>query len=154
MLNLLGEYHCKLDAKGRVSLPSGLRKQLGEAERLGFVLNRDIFEPCLVLYPMDAWKAISKQVSSLNRFVKKNALFIRRFNNGATPVEMDASARVNIPASLMDYAGISKEVVVVGNGERIEIWDGAKYQQFMEQDVDFASLSEEVMGGLDHELGA
>ncbi len=54
----------------------------------------------------------------------------------------------------MEYAGISKEVVVVGNGERIEIWDGAKYQQFMEQDVEFASLSEEVMGGLDHELGA
>ena len=78
MINLLGEYNCRLDAKGRVALPAGLRKQLGELEKLGFVLNRDIFEPCLILYPMDAWKEVSKQVSGLNRFVKRNALFIRR----------------------------------------------------------------------------
>ncbi|TXC78882.1 division/cell wall cluster transcriptional repressor MraZ [Luteibaculum oceani] len=154
MLNLLGEYQCKLDAKGRLGLPSGLRKQLGEAEKMGFVLNRDIFEACLVLYPSEEWKKISKQVAGLNRFVKKNAMFIRRFNNGATPVELDASARINMPPRLMEYAGLEKEVIVIGNGERIEIWDKAKYESFMDEDVDFASLSEEVMGGLDQDVDA
>lgn len=154
MINLLGEYNCRLDAKGRVALPAGLRKQLGELEKLGFVLNRDIFEPCLILYPMDAWKEVSKQVSGLNRFVKRNALFIRRFNNGATPVEVDSAARINIPARLMEYAGLDKEVVIIGNAERIEIWDKSKYDAFMDEEIDFATLSEEVMGGSNDGLEA
>ena len=154
MINLLGEYNCRLDAKGRVALPAGLRKQLGDLEKLGFVLNRDIFEPCLILYPMDAWKEVSKQVSGLNRFVKRNALFIRRFNNGATPVEVDSAARINIPARLMEYAGLDKEVVIIGNAERIEIWDKSKYDAFMDEEIDFATLSEEVMGGSNDGLEA
>ena len=154
MINLLGEYNCRLDAKGRVALPAGLRKQLGDLEKLGFVLNRDIFETCLILYPMDAWKEVSKQVSGLNRFVKRNALFIRRFNNGATPVEVDSAARINIPARLMEYAGLDKEVVIIGNAERIEIWDKSKYDAFMDEEIDFATLSEEVMGGSNDGLEA
>ena len=118
------------------------------------MLNRDIFEPCLILYPMDAWKEVSKQVSGLNRFVKRNALFIRRFNNGATPVEVDSAARINIPARLMEYAGLDKEVVIIGNAERIEIWDKSKYDAFMDEEIDFATLSEEVMGGSNDGLEA
>lgn len=149
MINLLGEYQCKLDAKGRLALPAGLRKQLGEVEKHGFVLNRDIFESCLVLYPMTAWEKISKQVSGLNRFVKKNAMFIRRFNNGATPVDLDGAGRLQVPLRLKEYAVLSKEVVVVGNGERIEFWDKDRYEAYMNEDFDFAELSEDVMGGLD-----
>ncbi|MGB0166299.1 MAG: division/cell wall cluster transcriptional repressor MraZ [Luteibaculum sp.] len=150
MVHLLGEYDCKLDAKGRLALPAALRKQLGELEKQGFVLNRDIFEGCLVLYPNEAWKQVSQQVSKLNRFVKKNAMFIRRFNNGATPVDSDSAGRINIPPRLMQYAALGKEVIVSGNGERIEIWDKSKYEALMNEDIDFASLSEEVMGDQDH----
>ncbi len=149
MINLLGEYQCKLDAKGRLALPAGLRKQLGDLEKHGFVLNRDIFETCLVLYPMNGWEKISKQVAGLNRFVKKNAMFIRRFNNGATPVDLDGAGRVQVPQRLKEYAALEKEVVVVGNGERIEFWDKDRYEAYMNEDFDFAELSEEVMGGLD-----
>jgi len=147
LLSLLGEYECKVDAKGRLILPAGLKKQLGSVADESFVLNRDIFEPCLVLYPNQEWQKVSKQVGSLNRFVKKNALFIRRFNNGATPVELDAASRVLLPKHLLDYAGIEKEVIVSGSGERVEIWSKSKYKAMLDEDLDFASLSEEVMGG-------
>ncbi len=146
MLNLLGEYDCKLDAKGRLALPSGLKKQLEEAMLKGFVVNRDIFEKCLVLYPSEEWNKVTSQLGRLNRFVRKNALFIRRFNNGATPLSLDNSGRVLIPKSLMDYASLTKEVKVCGNGERIEIWSKEAYDGMLNEDIDFASLSEEVMG--------
>ena len=146
MLNLLGEYDCKLDAKGRLAMPSGLKKQLEEAMLKGFVVNRDIFEKCLVLYPAEEWNKVTSQLGRLNRFVRKNALFIRRFNNGATPLSLDNSGRVLIPKSLMDYASLTKEVKVCGNGERIEIWSKEAYDVMLNEDIDFASLSEEVMG--------
>ena len=146
MINLLGEYDCKVDAKGRLMLPAGLKKQLAEIGHEGFVVNRNIFEPCLDVYPMSEWKKVSERLSSLNRFVRKEALFIRKFLNGATPLNLDSSSRVNLPASLMGYAGISKKVTVLGNNDRIEIWDKERYEKMLSKEIDFASLAEEVMG--------
>lgn len=147
-LNLLGEYECKVDAKGRFMLPAGLKKQLAEVVHEGFVLNRDVFETCLVLYPMVEWKKVTGRLNRLNRFVKKNALFIRKFNNGATPVELDTVGRLNLPNNLSASAEITADIVVIGNGERIEIWDKTKYRQMQDEEIDFESLSEEVMGSL------
>jgi MraZ protein len=146
MINLLGEYDCKLDSKGRLAMPSGLKKQLEEHLHKGFVMNRDIFEKCLVLYPNEEWEKVSGQLGRLNRFVRKNALFIRRFNNGATPVQIDNSGRILLPKSLTGYAGIKKDVKVCGNGERIELWDKNTYSKMLDEDIDFGALSEEVMG--------
>lgn len=149
MFNLLGEYHAKMDAKGRVQLPGALKKQLGEQGLAdGFVLNRDVFEKCLVLYPTSAWQKLSAQMGKLNNFVRKNALFLRRFNAGATPVEPDASGRINLPNPLIAYAELSKELVFVANGTKVEIWSKEAYDAMLNEDIDFSSLSEEVMGGL------
>lgn len=146
MMNLLGEYDCKVDAKGRLMLPSGLKRQLAEIGHEGFVVNRNIFEPCLDVYPMSEWKKVSEKLSSLNRFVRKEALFIRKFLNGATPLNLDGSFRVNLPASLMNYAGITRTVKVLGNNDRIEIWDKEQYEKMLSEEIDFASLAEDVMG--------
>lgn len=147
MLNLLGEYDCKLDAKGRLMMPSGLKKQLQDVVREGFVINRDLFEKCLVLYPMKEWKRVSAEIGTLNRFVRKNVLFIRRFNNGATQVDVDSNGRILIPSSLSAYAEMKKELKVIGNGDRIELWSKENYEAMLSEDIDMASLSEEVMGG-------
>lgn len=147
-LNLLGEYECKVDAKGRFMLPAGLKKQLAEVLHEGFVLNRDVFEECLVLYPMVEWKKVAAKLNRLNRFVKNNAVFIRKFNNGATPLEIDTVGRLNLPNNLAESASITADIVVIGNGERIEIWDKTKYRQMQDEEIDFESLSEEVMGSL------
>jgi MraZ protein len=148
MLNLLGEYDIRLDAKGRLSLPAGLRKQLdGELQR-GFVLNRDVFKPCLVLYPMVQWERTQSMMQRLNRFVERNADFIRRFMNGATQVELDSSDRLLLPKALMDHARIGKDIKVMGMMDRVEIWSKEEYARMMREDVDLTALAEDVMGSL------
>jgi len=149
MINLLGEYDCKMDAKGRLMLPTGLRKQLESMIHEGFVINRDIHEKCLVLYPTQEWDKVSRQLSKLNRFIRKNALFIRKFNNGATPLQIDGTGRVLLPKSLTDHAELQKEVKVIGNGERVEIWSKDQYSSMLDSDeIDFSELAEEVMGNI------
>lgn len=146
MLNLLGEYDCKCDAKGRIMFPVGLRKQLQEVVHEGFVINRDLFGKCLVLYPMKQWGEVSSKLGKLNRFVAKNVTFIRRFNNGATKVELDSAGRLLLPPALAAYAEIDKDVKVMGNYDRVEIWSRAAYDAMMSEEVDMAALSEDVMG--------
>src|SRR5690554_2924137 len=147
MLNLLGEYDRNLDAKRRLMSPAGLKKQLQDVVHEGFVINRDMFEKCFVVYPQREWEVVSSEIGELNRFVAKNVKFIRKFNNGATRVELDATGRMLIPASLSEFANLKKEVKVAGNGDRIEIWSKANYEAMLAEDVDMAALSEEVMGG-------
>lgn len=146
MLNLLGEYDCKLDAKGRLMFPAPLKRQLEGVLHEGFVINRDLFEKCLVLYPKSEWNTVSKQLDGLNRFIKKNVSFIRRFNNGATPVTLDGTGRLLVPAALAGYADFEKEVKLMGNGDRIEIWSKLNYERMLNEDIDMGVLSEEVMG--------
>jgi MraZ protein len=147
MVNLLGEIRSKLDDKGRLLFPKVFQNQLKDLVKDGFVINRDVFQPCLVIYPMSEWKKTSEQVNSLNRFNQKNAQFIRRFNNGATPVELDAVGRMLIPKALVEYTKADKEIVLLGNGDRIEFWSTAAYDAMLNEEIDFGALSEEVMGG-------
>ncbi len=126
--------------------PAGLKKQLQDVVHEGFVINRDMFEKCLVLYPLQQWKVVSADIGKLNRFVAKNVQFIRRFNNGATPVELDSAGRLLIPGALAAYAEITKDVKIAGTGDRIEIWSKENYAAMLSDDVDMAALSEAVMG--------
>lgn len=148
MLNLLGEYDCKLDSKGRFLLPSKLKKQIIKIIDKGFIINRDIFEKCLVIYPMQEWEKIIKQLNKLNRFVQKNELFRRKFNNGATAIEIDGNGRLLIPKHLIDYAGLKREIKLFGNGDRIEVWSKEKYEEMLNYPLDMGALAEEVMGNI------
>ena len=146
MTNLIGEYECKVDAKGRLLVPAGLRKQFSpEAEGKLFV-KRGI-EKCLELYQKHDWESVSEKVSSLNQFVKKNRVFARKFISGATQLELDSVGRINLPNGLLEYAGVEKELVLFAYGNKIEIWDKAAYDAELDMsDNDFAGLAEEVMG--------
>ena len=108
---LHGEYECKLDAKGRLMLPTSLKKQLGSLED-GFVLKRSVFQPCLELFPMSEWNKMMLKINKLNRFVKKNNDFIRRFTAGVKMVEIDATGRLLIPKDLVIFAQIDKDIVL------------------------------------------
>lgn len=147
MLNLIGTYECKADVKGRVMMPAPLKKQLALVAPEGFVIKRAVFQPCLELYPMKEWDALMLKMGQLNRFVRKNNDFIRRFTAGVKTVELDASGRLLIPKDLLSFAGISKELVVSSAISIVEIWDKDKYEKTI-NDVanDFADLAEEVMG--------
>ena len=128
-------------------LSAALKKQLNAVLSKGFVLKRSVFQPCLELYPMQEWEGVMQQMNRLNRFVKKNNDFIRRFTAGVKYVELDASGRLLIPKDLLVFSGITKEVVVSSAINIIEIWDKDRYEQAIDEaTVDFAELAEEVMG--------
>ena len=148
MKTLIGTYECKVDAKGRLMLPTSLKKQLGSLEE-GFVLKRSVFQPCLELFPMSEWNKMMLKINKLNRFIKNNNDFIRRFTAGVKMVDIDATGRLLIPKDLVVFATIEKDIVLNSAINIIEIWDKNKYENAIENATDdFADLAEEVMGNL------
>ena len=147
MLNLIGTYECKADVKGRMMIPSSLKKQLAPVTSNGFVIKRAVFQPCLELYPMEEWQLLMQKMGKLNRFNRKNNDFIRRFTAGVKTIEMDAAGRLLIPKDLSAFAGIEKELVISSAINIVEIWDKNKYEQAINDSAnDFADLAEDVMG--------
>ena len=147
MNSLIGTYECKVDAKGRLMMPSALKKQLNPVLQNGFVLKRAVFQPCLEIYPMVEWETLMQKVNKLNKFKKKNNDFIRRFTAGVKVVEIDSNGRLLIPKDLTVFAKISKNIVVSSAINIIEIWDKENYEKAIDDATgDFADLAEEVMG--------
>ncbi len=146
MVQLIGEYDCKLDTKGRLMVPVSLKKQLLGVEQDGLVVNRG-FEKSLVIYPKKVWDETMQELAKLNSFERKNREFLRAFQRGATLLTMDAAGRVLLPKSLMEYAGLGADVVLACNVDKIEVWDKTAYEAlFDDVPEDFAALAEEVMG--------
>ena len=130
-------------------LPAPLKKQLQAGLDDGFVLKRSVFQPCLELYPMEEWNKMMQKLNKLNRFVKKNNDFIRRFTAGVKVVEIDATGRLLIPKDLVVFAEIDKDIVLSSVVNIVEIWDKDKYERSIDDTaVDFADLAEEVMGNI------
>lgn len=148
MTSLIGEYDCKVDAKGRIMFPVDLRNQLEAAFDQGFVINRNLHQKCLVLYPFYEWNRLNKKLSKLNRLIKANDVFVRKFNGGATQCNADAQGRILVPKALTEYADIKAEVKVLGSNNVIEIWDKKMYDAFLNQDIDIEKLAEDVLGGI------
>ena len=140
-MQLIGEYPVALDEKGRLRLPTALLRQLpahaagsnGEGASYEFVVNRG-FEKCLTLYPKPVWDGITAKLSRLNRFNDRNRAFIRSFYLGAYPIATDSADRILLQKPLMDYAGISKEAVLVAMDDRIEIWSPEEHARVAAMD--------------------
>ena len=138
-----------MDAKGRVAIPAGLKKQLLPVLDQGFVLKRSVFQKCLELFPMQEWDQTMNKVNKLNRFVKKNNDFIRLYTAGVKLLDVDGSNRINIPKDLIRYAGLKNEIVLSSAVGMIEIWDKEDYEKSLDSMVDgFGDLAEDVMGSL------
>ncbi|MEI6346349.1 MAG: division/cell wall cluster transcriptional repressor MraZ [Bacteroidota bacterium] len=145
MISLMGEYECRIDAKGRVMMPVALKKQLPSDKSGAFVMNRG-FEKCLVMYPKDEWNIISDELNKLNLYSKKNRDFFRYFMRGASQLELDTNGRFLIPRSLLDYAGVEQDIVLFAYSNRIEVWNKNTYENLLTNEPDdFANLAEEVM---------
>lgn len=145
--SIIGTYECKVDAKGRLLIPSALKKQLANSIQDGFVLKRSVFQPCLELYPMTEWNLMMQKINKLNRFVKKNNDFIRRFTAGVKVIEVDDLGRLLIPKDLVAFSHISKDIVLSSAVNIVEIWDKELYEKSIAgDDIDFADLAEDVMG--------
>ena len=147
MINILGTYECKADAKGRVMLPAALKKQMAPFINDGFVIKRSVFNKCLELHPMSEWDKIISEVNKLNRFVKKNNDFIRSYMSGLKIINIDSVSRLLIPKDLIAFASLDKEIVLSSSVNIIEVWDKELYEKSVSSSLkDFGSLTEEVMG--------
>ncbi len=152
MKSFIGTYECKIDDKGRLKVPSSLIKQMENFDDKAFVVKRSVFQPCLEVYPMNAWDKVMGKINKLNRFIKKNADFIRMFTAGVKTVELDNAGRLQISKDLMHFANLQKDIVITSAGELFEIWDKEAYEKVISIDeADFASLAEDVMGTFDEE---
>lgn len=121
----IGEYHHSIDDKGRLIIPSKFRDELGEK----FIVTRGI-ENCLFVYSEESWIKIINKLETLP-FTKKDARqFIRFFLSGASEAEFDKQGRINISSHLMSYANIQKECIIIGTGDRLEIWSKESWDDF------------------------
>ena len=140
---LMGEFHHSIDEKGRLIIPSKLRGELGNE----VVITRGL-DKCLFIYSKFEWDKIVRKLSTLS-FTKKDARdFSRFFMSGATVVEFDRTGRINITSPLISYANLTKDCVIIGVNERLEIWSSDEFNTFMENNIDnFSNIAENLFSG-------
>jgi MraZ protein len=127
------EYESKLDAKGRLVLPSRIKAQLPEGGGHELVIRRG-FEQCLVLYPMVEFKKVFSKISGLSEFNEEYRKLQRNFFSGTVTVELDSNGRFLIPKNMLTYSNIDKDVILVGMGNKVEIWNPSIYEKYQIQD--------------------
>ena len=143
----MGEYHHTIDDKGIIIIPSKFRYELGDK----FILTRGL-ENCLFAYPEKEWNLIVEKLNKLP-FTKKDARnFSRFFLSGATIVEFDKQGRINISSPLVTYADLKKECVIIGVGDRLEIWDKEEWNHFFDNSKDSMSDIAENLFAVDFDL--
>lgn len=148
MITFIGDYNGKIDAKGRITFPSAFKKQLKDFVHEGFVLKRDIFEKCLILYPMKEWDRQNQIIRNMtNPYNREHNKFLRMFYSGTAEVNLDGNNRLLIPRRLLDYAEINSEIVMAGHYGKIEIWSEKLYQDASKADDEFTVLAEKILGG-------
>lgn len=137
---LMGEFHHNLDDKNRLIIPSKFRYELGSK----FIVTRGI-EKCLFVYSVDEWNKIIEKLNTLPFTNKDARTFMRMFLSGATECELDNNGRVCINGPLMNYASLSKECVVIGVGDRLEIWDQDMFDNFFNENIEnFSDVAENL----------
>ena len=122
----MGEYHYAIDNKGRLTIPSKIRYELGEK----FIVTRGI-DNCLFIYPQDEWKNIIAKYRELPN-TKDARNFMRIFLAGATECEFDSHGRINVSSPLIKYAGLEKECVIIGVNDRLEVWSKERWEEFID----------------------
>lgn len=137
---LLGEYNHNIDDKGRVSVPSKFREELGTS----FIVTKGL-DNCLFAYSKDEWVKFEEKLKSLPLTNSNARNFIRFFFSGATECEMDKLGRINIPQSLREYATLDKEVSIIGVSTRVEIWNREKWNNYTsEENMDLDEITAQM----------
>ena len=141
----MGEFHHNIDEKGRLVIPNKFRLELGER----FIITRGL-EKCLYAYSISEWNNIVSKLKQLP-FTKKDArTFIRSFFSGAAECEFDRQGRINITSPLVSYADLTKECVVIGANDRLEIWGKANWDNFFTENSEkLEDIAENLFNEMD-----
>ena len=147
MITFIGEHICKVDSKGRIMLPSAFKKQMPAGVEERFVIKPDVYESCLVMYPIEEWERLNKIIRrNTNPFNKEHERFLRLFNDGKAELVLDANSRLLIPKRLLDYAKANEEVLLEGRDGKIDVWSPVLYGKFKEGKSELESLTEKILG--------
>lgn len=140
----MGEYHHSIDEKNRLIMPSKFRYDLGET----FVVTRGI-DSCLFVYPKETWNKLTTKLNELS-FTKKDVRsFQRFFLSAATISEFDKQGRICLNSPLLSYAGLTRECVIIGVNDRIEIWSKESFDKFLNDNIDNVSdIAEHLFEGV------
>ncbi|HEY0656691.1 MAG TPA: division/cell wall cluster transcriptional repressor MraZ [Chryseosolibacter sp.] len=141
------EYESKLDSKGRLVLPARIKAQLPVADGEGqeLVIRRG-FEQCLIVYPMVEFKKVFSKISGLNEFNEEYRKLQRNFLSGVVTVELDNNGRFLIPKNMLTYAAIDKDAILVGMGNKVEVWNPSIYEKHLIQDPgELSKLAEKYL---------
>lgn len=146
MLNFLGNIEARIDSKARVFVPAAFRKKLQSFSQTSLILRKDLFQPCLVLYPESVWEeTVSQLRSRLNRWDKGQQQLFRQFVLDAEHLEMDANGRILIPKRCMQMTGIISDVVFLGVDNTIEIWTKETLEKSLIPAEDFSAQIQSLM---------
>ena len=129
-LSMKGTFKHNIDSKGRLIIPAKIRDSLGSS----FVITVGV-DDCLSLYSIEEWENFTEKLDRQSNNKANIRMLKRYFRSNAADVEMDSQGRVVIPQDLRDSAGITKEVVIIGDGEKAEVWDRAKWDELQKQDI-------------------
>lgn len=140
---LMGEFNHSIDDKNRLIIPSKLRNELGNEA----VITRGL-DKCLFIYSKKEWESIVSKLSNLP-FTKKGVRdFNRFFLSSASTIVFDKMGRVNLSQSLLNYANLNKECVIIGVNDRVEVWDKNEFDTFISSNLDnFSDMAENLFEG-------
>ncbi|MGE5364004.1 MAG: division/cell wall cluster transcriptional repressor MraZ [Bacteroidota bacterium] len=142
----IGSFTYSIDAKNRISIPAKLRRYVSPEANDTFFMTRSTTAKCIDLYPMDQWMKLVQRLEGLNQFDSKEAKFLRMYLEKATDDKMDSQSRLLLPVNLLEFAGIKKEVFVLGAIKKIELWNPDIYRAYAEEPPDtFEQIAQEVM---------
>ncbi len=139
-----------IDAKGRIVMPTRYRERLQDESRGRVVLTIDTEERCLLVYPLAAWEEIESKLAQLPSFNAQTRRIQRLLIGHATEAELDSQGRILLPPLLREYAGLNKHAMLVGQGKKVELWDGKLWQERRnlwlaeESSTDEANLPDEL----------
>ena len=147
MAAFIGDFTCKLDAKGRIVLPAPFKKIMVANGSDRFVVRKDLFENCLVLTPFNQWESeLEKIRARLNVYKRDHNKFIRAFFKGLAEVNFDSNGRILIPKKLKETIGANSEVILVGVDSHIEIWSDKEYDTLDIEPEELGKLAEDILG--------
>lgn len=143
---LRGVHALSMDSKGRMAIPSRFRDMLTAACRGELVLTIDTEELCLLLYPLTEWEVIQQKLEALPGYNKQVRRIQRLLIGHATDIEMDGAGRILVPGPLRDHAKLDKKIILLGQGNKFELWDEQSWQD--RRDAYLADDSEDVPDAL------
>lgn len=147
MLSLIGNFEVALDAKGRITFPAGLKKQLPEQDVMSFVAYKG-FDNCIELYTENEWEKIQSKLSKLSVLNPKLVKLKRLMLSTSARLELDSAGRMLLPKNMIAAVALKKEVVILGQIDKIEIWDKQQYDTYLDANIgDLSDLATEIFGG-------